>query len=398
MKSHFTLNNIAEYLLYLTVFCLPFSMGIPNILLGLCVLIFIIKAFKKQEFVFNKTLKIIVVLIAYLALNFTLKGELSSNTSMLGRLLIVPAFLVLLLQGSIENILKVFRLSYVVLTLFVLIKIILYYVNYGDLNFSTVKEFHTLLFIDRPYFGFVSLIGIILNLRDLIQHKKHKYLIYTVTIISILLIYIIAARLTIITTFILLFIFIFKKIQISVFKKMIVLGSLSIIFFASLILNKNFINRLVVNQGVTSFIDYEPRFVIWPCTSNLLAENTTNVIVGSGGFSETQQELCNCYEKTIDNESKKDWYLERKFNTHNQFLGFLLVGGVIGLLIFFYLLYQLFQTSYKNIYLFSIWLSFVLFLILENIFYRQFGCYLIAIIILFLTQVNNEKKENSTHS
>jgi hypothetical protein len=384
--------------LYLTIFSLPFSMGLPNILLGLSVLIFIIKALKKQEFEFNKSLKIIVFLIVYLTLNFTLKGQLSSNISMLARLLIIPSFLVLLLQGNIENILKAFKLSYVALTFLVMTKIIIYYVNYGDLNFSTVKEFHTLLFIDRPYFGFVSLIGIILNLKDLIQHKKHKYLIYALTIISIILIYIIAARLTIITTFILLFIFVFKKIQISIFKKMIVLVTLSIVFFTSLILNKNFINRLVINQGVTSFIDYEPRFVIWPCATNLLAENATNFIVGSGGFTETQQELCNCYEKSIDKEDKRDWYLERKFNTHNQFLGFLLVGGVIGLLIFFYLLYQLFQTSYKNIYLFSIWLSFVLFLILENIFYRQFGCYLIAIIILFLTQKNNEKNENSTHS
>lgn len=398
MKSYFTLNNIGEYLLYLTIFFLPFSMGIPNILLGLSVFIFIIKSFNRQHFIFNISLKTIVVLIVYLTLNFILIGELTTNIFMLVRLLIIPAFLVLLLQGNTENISKAFRFSYIALTFFVLFKIIIYYINYGDLKFVSVKEFNTLLFIDRPYFGFVSLIGIILNLNDLEKHKKHKYLTYTLTIISILLIYIIAARLAMLTIFILCLVFIFKKIQINVFKKALILLSLSFLFVTSLVINKNFINRLVVNQGLVSFIDYEPRFVIWPCVINLITKNTTNVIIGSGGFTQTQNELCNCYYKNIDNETKRDWYLERKFNSHNQFLGFFLVGGIIGLIIFIYLLYQLLQSSYKNIYKLLIWISFILFLILENIFYRQYGCYLIAIIILFLTQENNEKNENSTHS
>lgn len=398
MKEYFTLNNIAEYSLYLTVLILPFSMGIPNILLGLCVFIFIIKAFKKEKFIFNKSLKTIVLLVVYLALNFTLKGELLSNIPMLGRLLIIPVFLVLLLQGSKENIFKIFWLSYAFLTVFVLFKIILYYFNYGDLLFNEIKEFHKLLFIDRPYFGFVSLLGLILNIKYLQEYGKQKYLIYFLSLTSILLIYIVAARLTMLTIFILCFVFVFKKIQVNVFKKVLILLSLSLLFVTSLVLNKNFINRLVINQGVASFIDYEPRFVIWPCATKLITEEAINSIVGSGGFTKTQQQLCDCYEKNIDNESKKEWYLERKFNTHNQFLGFLLVGGIIGLIIFIYLLYQLFQTSYKNIYMFSIWISFMLFLILENIFYRQYGCYLIAVIVLFLTQEKNEKSKNSSHS
>lgn len=398
MKSYFTLNNIAEYLLYLTIFFLPFSKGIPNILLGLSVLIFIIKAFKKQPFILNTSLKIIVVLIIFLTLNLLLKGQLTTNAYMLSRLLIIPIFLVLLLQGNLENIIKAFRFSYIVLTFFVLIKIIMYYVNHGDIKFVEVKEFHNLLFIDRPYFGFVSLIGIILNLNDFVKYKKDKYLTFSLTIISIILIYIVAARLTILTIFILCFIFIFKKIQINIFKKVLILLSLSILFVSSLVLNKNFVNRLVLNQGVASFIDYEPRFVIWPCALNIIAQDNTNLIIGSGGFTETQNELCNCYQKNIDNPNKRDWYLERKFNTHNQFLGFLLVGGLIGLLFFFYLIYLLFQQSYNNIFMFSIWFSFVFFLFVENIFYRQFGCFLIAIIILFLTHKNNEKNKNSTHT
>jgi O-antigen ligase len=398
MKKYFTLNCIAEYSLYLTVLILPFSMGIPNILLGLCVLIFIIKAFKKEKFVFNKSLKTIVLLVVYLALNFTLKEELLSNIPMLGRLLIIPVFLVLLLHGSKENIFKIFWLSYALLTVFVLFKIILYYFNYGDLLFNEIKEFHKLLFIDRPYFGFISLLGIILNIKYLQEYEKQKYLIYLLSLISILLIYIVAARLTMLTIFILCFVFVFKKIQVNILKKTIILFSLCLVFVTSLVLNKNFINRLVINQGLTSFIDYEPRFVIWPCATKLITEKTINSVVGSGGFTKTQQLLCECYENNIDNESKKEWYLERKFNTHNQFLGFLLVGGIIGLIIFIYLLYQLFQTSYKNIYMFSIWISFMLFLILENIFYRQYGCYLIAVIVLFLTQEKNEKSKNSSHS
>lgn len=374
-------------------------MGIPNILLGLCVFFAVLKRVNKHSFFFNnKPLKIILVLIFYLILVFTIKGELFSNLSMIGRLLIIPVFLILLLKGNSENIIKSFWFSYILLTVLVFIKINIYYFVYGDLKFNTIKEFHTLLFIDRPYFGFVSLVGIILSIKYFEKHKKYKFLIYSISIISFALIYIVAARLTMLTVFILCLVFVFKKIRTSILKKTIILFVLSFGFVTSLVLNKNFINRLVVNQGVTSFMDYEPRFVIWPCTTKIISENTTNIIVGFGGFTETQKQLCECYEKNIDNESKRSWYLERKFNTHNQFLGFLLIGGVISLIIFTYLLYQLFLESYMNIYLFSIWISFVLFLIFENIFYRQYGCYLVAIIIIFLTQKNNEKNKSSTYS
>jgi hypothetical protein len=81
MKKYFTLNSIAEYLLYLTVLILPFSMGIPNILLGLCVLIFIIKAFKKKKFVFNKSLKTIVLLVVYLFPKYFLNIFLYYNSN-----------------------------------------------------------------------------------------------------------------------------------------------------------------------------------------------------------------------------------------------------------------------------------------------------------------------------
>lgn len=77
--------------------------------------------------------------------------------------------------------------------------------------------------------------------------------------------------------------------------------------------------------------------------------------------------------------------MDVKLNTHNQFIGTYLNSGIIGLLLLVgYLVFQ-FVSSRKNFTKTAMIVSLVLFLLVENVLYRQIGVYLFAIIIVITT-------------
>jgi len=70
-----------------------------------------------------------------------------------------------------------------------------------------------------------------------------------------------------------------------------------------------------------------------------------------------------------------------------------LIGGLIGLGLFVAFFIKLFIEVRKNFFQTAIVVSFLLFFSVENIFYRQFGCYLVGIFILILSHIKNEINE-----
>ena len=69
----------------------------------------------------------------------------------------------------------------------------------------------------------------------------------------------------------------------------------------------------------------------------------SNILIGNG-FEETEELLLNKY-KSISPKKKSDWFIQKKFNTHNQYLDILLSQGYIGLVIFTIFLCIIFRNS-----------------------------------------------------
>ena len=116
---------------------------------------------------------------------------------------------------------------------------------------------------------------------------------------------------------------------------------------------------------------------------------------GIGTFK-TQELLLSKYQ-LMPIQKRKNWFIERNFNTHNQYIDIILSYGIIGLLIFLVFVKEIIKFSFKNIYSFNLVISLFLFLIVENIFHRQLGSFIFALTLvwaLFLINSKNEKDIN----
>ena len=102
------------------------------------------------------------------------------------------------------------------------------------------------------------------------------------------------------------------------------------------------------------------------------------------GIGDSHNALLNVYKK--DSET----LYEGQYNTHNQYLSFLLSVGMIGTLIILYSFYLLYQKAMKKSnYLFLSVFGFYLFVMLfENILQRENGVIFYSFFICFLQIVN----------
>ncbi len=179
---------------------------------------------------------------------------------------------------------------------------------------------------------------------------------------------------------------------------MLFTATLILLFGIIIFTNKNISERFFIKSNIEESLkvasDYEPRIVIWNCANNMSEKNDFSFITGFKGYEIVTNNFLECYSATIENESKKEYFLSEKFNSHNQFIDFYLCGGLLGLALFTSFFIKLFYEVKSSFFSVAIVISFLLFFFVENIFYRQFGCYLFGIFILNLTpqlRISNEK-------
>jgi O-antigen ligase len=95
------------------------------------------------------------------------------------------------------------------------------------------------------------------------------------------------------------------------------------------------------------------------------------------GINDDKQALYNCYKKEL-------YYLyESKFNTHNQFLSVTMKAGIVGLIVFLFMLIYNFKLAFSlqnRLYL-SLLVFFIIVMLTENILERQNGVIIFTFII-----------------
>lgn len=131
------------------------------------------------------------------------------------------------------------------------------------------------------------------------------------------------------------------------------------------------------NHSINGRVEDDSRFARW---SVIWAKMNESIIFGHGSGS----------EKTILNEVYEEnsllVSLERKYNTHNQFLFFGIEYGIIGIILFFSFLFTNLYMAYKRNDFFNIYFIIWLFLIccFENYLNRTMGVLLVSIILTFM--------------
>lgn len=392
-------KNGFEFLTYGLILSLFFSKAIPNIILGILALWVIIdfRTLQRPKFQFSSS-NFLGVLVVFLSFKSIFFGTIGYDLKVYKGLLLIFLLSIVLQRIKYTDKLKtVILCSITLVVLSSIFLILLYYFKNKDLPFSNTAEANELLLLERPYIGFIAVLGIFLAIEKAILNPPFKIIWFINAIILFIFIILISARISLITLFLLTIVYLLFYLKVSKLKKAIILISLVMGFGVLVFTNKNISERFFIKSNISESLktasDYEPRIVIWDCAYQMTKENSFNFFIGFDSYSIIEKNFTDCYSSKIDNESKRQYFLSEKFNSHNQFIDFYLIGGIITFLIFAAFFIKLLFEVKSDFYKVAIVVSFLLFFIVENIFYRQFGCYLFGLFILILPH-NKLDEEN----
>lgn len=401
MISKDKILTIYSTLFLIFCFSIPYedyANAIPNILIvGLAILFPFVS--KKQDLknLKNRTYLAFITLFVFITANSFLKGQFKADFFLISKL-VIPLALIFLSTPikNFETVKKTFALATLLAVMISLFNIGEYIIQKSNtFEFTKGGFINNLLVSERLYLGFCSVISLIF-LIEIFSKSYSKTIKIASGLASVLLmffVFFVSARVAIISTLLIIVLFIVFKLN----KKEKLIASLSLIVFVALFFtfNKNLKNRffhsnyVYTESVVDKLLEREPRSIIWKCSYDII-KNNHHFLFGNG-FRQTKSLLVECYHG-IEKEKKRNWFIESNFNSHNQFIDFFLCSGIIGLLLFLYLLYSLFKDSTKDFMSISLLLALCLMLFIDNIFHRQIGNYFFAVICIIIL---NQKKQQT---
>tara|TARA_X000000368_G_scaffold418876_1_gene420480 strand:- start:1009 stop:2199 length:1191 start_codon:yes stop_codon:yes gene_type:complete len=259
----------------------------------------------------------------------------------------------------------------------------------GEFVFDKGPLINQTLTVQRLYLGLLCCISLIIVLDRFF--KKHKKINLVLAFIFSSFVFLIAARIAIISTIIILVYYCFFHLKNTVRYSLI---GLIISFSIYVIINNDNVSKRFLHVDDNYRIGYfqkmkihEPRFLIWKYSYEIFKES--NILIGNG-FEKTEELLLNKY-KNIFPAKKSDWFIQKKFNTHNQYLDILLSQGYFGLLIFMIFLFYLFKISFASHKHFLLFVNICLFMLIYNNFHRQLGVFIFSFILISI--LNNAYKK-----
>ena len=275
-----------------------------------------------------------------------------------------------------------------------LIRILIYIIETGSFAFYKGEIVVELMMTPRLYLGVFSVIAFIFcaELYFYAKTKKYKTIYFSTAIFLLLNIFLIASRSAIVLVFIALISIIWAKLK-SRQRNNALLIVFAIGLFAvlgSYNLSQRFL--YIEDDFRESYIEkvktHEPRYIIWSSAHSIFKDSNSKI---SGlGFGQTQRLLRKEY-KLIQPERKRNWFLARDFNTHNQYIDLLISTGFLGLAFFLVFLVSLALRAKHSIYNLNLLLVLILFMCIENSFHRTFGVFVFALILALILKNSTDK-------
>ena len=271
-----------------------------------------------------------------------------------------------------------------------LIKICIIVFQTGVFNFTKGPLINETLPVQRLYLGLLCTFSLIFVLERLLKNRK-KYNFF-LAVFFIFFTFLIAGRIAVISVLFIIIYYVFTFLK--SYMRYIAVLSIFILISITAFTNNNLSKRFFHSEDNfrTTYFEkiemHEPRFLIWKYSFEILKE--TNLITGNG-YSKTTEKLVNEY-KNISQEKKRNWFIDKEFNTHNQYLDILISQGVLAALIFIVFLVQVFKVakkSHTNILLLT---SMLIYMTVYNNFHRLIGVYLFSLILIVILSKDNSKK------
>lgn len=391
------LKSIQKPIIYDSLFSLltafiVFDFKIANLVLGGLILFFFIDyktTFRSAKATIKSPIFIsFCVFILFVIVNSLFYQTFSDKRN--GMYFIIPT--VWILGSAVQNwrwIMNTYIFSLIGIIVFGTYNQVLYFLTSDNYNMATGSRVNDILILERPYLGFLCVIGILLSLH-IYQKTKTKFYLFT-TALFVIYPFAISARMSILSLVLMLIIYLVlnKKITFRT-KALTVVGSAAMIvlLFA---LNPTLKSRLKIDSinvdDIETVKNADPRVIIWSCSYSIFTIDSYNPWIGINSKQKLENQLVDCYQQDKTNLDRRDYFVSEKFNTHNQFIDLLLLNGFVGLILFLIMMYYVLKTSKSTVIYFSLALLF--FMLVENIFARQMGIYLFALVIVFIFALSN---------
>ncbi|MNE01153.1 hypothetical protein D3C80_935820 [compost metagenome] len=395
-KIRYYIRNSYDYFFAILILFLPFSKSVPNITMALLIAFFVID-FKKGNFRnYTKSSSFILfLLVCYLFGQAILNGSFITDLEFYKKYFYVLIIPILFLKVNDFELLKKAALVTINAAIIVsLFKISVFYFDFGYFPFNEGWATNYVLVLERPYAGIFSILSIILSFDQIQRNPKKRYLFLASCLLSVFFIMFIAIRISILTFFVLFGIYIFFYMKLAFKRKMILFIGLLTTIALGLIFNKNISKRFFINDSIEKTLEKakqsEPRVIIYGCAKDITDQADFSVFFGTDSYSNIEKSLVDCYKNTIEDYSRRSFFLEKRYNTHSQFIDFYLIGGLIAIIIFLGFFVKSIFEFHSSFFTVAILVSFLMMLTIENIFHRQFGCF---IFIIFTGLYLNEKSD-----
>ena len=394
-----TLDNIYTVLFSVLCFSLAFIgdrfYAIPN---GINISLVLIFPFlvNKQKFINHIVKKPIVwfaVFLSFILVKSVLLGHFLEDISVIKKL--SQALLLLILScglkpKSTETLKSGIVLGTFIAVIYSLIKIGIIVIQTTTFDFAKGPIINETLPVQRLYLGLLCTISLILVLDRFFKNRQKLNLFLAV--LFTLFVFLIAARIAIISVLIVIiyYVFIMIKAKYKYIFLLLIISTTSMV----VLLNNNLSKRILHLDDTfrESYVDkiamHEPRFLIWKYSYEAL--QSTNLFLGNG-FNRTEKKLVSSYKK-IPQLKKRAWFINKRFNTHNQYLDIALSQGFIGLSLFLIFLFQLFVIAKKSHSDFLLLLSALIYMLVYNNFHRVIGVYIFSLIFIFILEKSNYQK------
>ncbi|MFL2643487.1 MAG: hypothetical protein EVA44_04740 [Flavobacteriales bacterium] len=383
------------YLLLCMLLCfyipfIPLAHAVSSIIMG-CILVlafFIVDKKQLKKMLSKKAYIIYVVFFLVIGFASVYEGTFIADFSELRKIgqigLLVILFSFIKSQASLKN---AFIAGTILSSGITLIRILLYILETGSLVFYKGEIVAELMMTPRLYLGVFSVISFIFcaELYFLITNKKYKTIYLSAAGFLLLSIFLIASRSAIILVLIALTSILWKTLESKKRNRALltVMAVALLAFLGSYNLSQRFL--YIEDDFRESYIEkvktHEPRYLIWKSALTIFNESENKI---SGlGFGKTQELLRKEY-KQINPERKRNWFLDRDFNTHNQYLDLLISTGILGLVLFLVFLGILVIKAKDSIYNLNLLIVLILFMCIENSFHRTFGVFVFALILAII--------------
>ena len=388
------LSSIYPYvflLLYLTIPFDNYMRALPNILLVVLAVSFPFVV-TKADFQKLKRLPtlLFIFFVLFLFILALITGRLAVDSPVIEKVALAMGLVLLYvpIQGF-KKIKKAIIFSSVAAIIFSLAKIIIGVYRGTEFEFLNSGNLIEAMLVDRIYLGLLCVLSIIASysLLQRTYRPANKYYVAAI-ILNVIFILLIVSRIAIIALIVLFVLGLFYRRSKGA-QVLFVVATLIMGLALTFILNNDFRKKILYtptnteSQGlVANTLEMEPRTIIWNCALKISELNDT--FVKGLGFANTNEELVNCYQDTIDDEDKRAWLVATKYNTHNQFLDIFLATGLLGTILFVGFIVFVFLRNKRQFFPTALLGSFVLFLLVENLFHRQIGAYYVGFVLILL--------------